>query len=61
MSGTLTTIPIGGSGGGSYILEYGQPVTAADVLSAMSDGSVIVCYDDEDPDFFYAYLDDHYA
>lgn len=61
MSGTLTTIPIGGSGGGSYILEYGQPVTAADVLSAMQDGSVIVCYDDEDPDFFYAYLDDHYA
>lgn len=61
MSGTLTTIPIGGSGGGSYILEYGQPVTAADVLSAMQDGSVIVCYDDEDPNFFYAYLDDHYA
>lgn len=61
LSGTLTTIPIGGSGGGSYILEYGQPVTEADVLSAMQDDSVIVCYDDEDPDFFYAYLDDHYA
>lgn len=61
LSGTITTIPIGGSGGGSYILEYGQPVIAADVLSAMNDDSVIVCYDDEDPDFFYAYLDDHYA
>ena len=59
MSGTLTTIPIGGSGGGSYVVEYGSSVDRSAVLDAIDNGSTIVVMIDEDPDFYFGYLSDY--
>lgn len=55
MSGTLSTIPIGGSGGGGYVLEYGAQVVVQDVLDAISNDCVLMCFIDNDPDWDYAY------